>query len=972
MATKVNWKQLEKKWQKKWAWAKVHETDPKRGRPKYFVTTAYPYPNSPQHIGHGRTYTLTDVNARFHRMKGFNTLFPMGFHYTGTPIIAMAKRLAANDPDIIRTFTKLYEVPESKLEQLKNPVKMAQYFHEEIRKGMVEIGFSIDWRRQFTTIDPIYTQFIEWHFGKLMAKGLITSGTHPVGWCPNDQGPVGQHDTVGDVEAEIGEFYIVKFEKDGVNYPTATLRPETIFGVTNLWVKPGAKYVKARVDGESWVVSRQSVEKLRHQNHAVEVIEELDAKDLVWRTVYNPANKAEVPILPGEFVEPGNGTGVVMSVPGHAPYDYQALSDLKSQPMATQEAARLESIQPLSIIKLEGSSGVPAADAIAKFQVKNQKDPRLEDATKELYSREFHHGIMRENTGAYAGMPVSRARDAVAQDFSKTGNISKIFELLNRPVICRCGTECVVHIVENQWFINYGDSKWKELAHDCMGRMTLLPEESRNEFNYTVDWLREKACARKVGLGTRLPWDKEWVIESLSDSVVYMAYYILAKYVSKNWVVFKKFEKESSKLPDDFFDYIFLGEGDAKKVSERTRIPVRIIDGIRKEFLYFYPVDMRHSGKDLIPNHLTFYVFHHAILFPQERWPRGIVANGFVLKDGTKMSKSLENIIPLRQGIGKYGADPVRIGVLATAELGQDTDFSEALVVSIQERLGNLISQARKLRRVKAQSRGVSNLDRWLLSRLNEAVQTSNGSIEKLRVREVINKVVYQLDNDLAWYQRRLGPKKARGDNRRGVLRRVMETRARMLAPIAPHTAEEVWSLLGNRGLVAKAGWPEGEERLRNSEAEQAELLVRGTLEDTSEILKTTGLTPKRVVYYTAAAWKWRVYRRALEAATRQGGPGDFIREVMSEPDFRRMGNVAADYAGKAAQQARQTPEELRKTRLESGVFPEKKILEEASEFLGRELRAEVDAWSEDDRDVYDPKGRARIAEPYRPAIFIE
>jgi leucyl-tRNA synthetase len=326
----------------------------------------------------------------------------------------------------------------------------------------------------------------------------------------------------------------------------------------------------------------------------------------------------------------------------------------------------------------------------------------------------------------------------------------------------------------------------------------------------------------------------------------------------------------------------------------------------------------------------------------------------------------------LRQGITKYGADPVRIGVLATAELGQDTDFSEALVVSIQERLAGLISQARKLRQARARPKDYSKLDRWMLNRLNEVVRTATESMEKLRVREVINKALYQLDNDLAWYQRRLGPKKTKGGTRGPVLRKVLETRARLLAPIAPHTAEEVWSLLGNRGLVAKAAWPEEDARLKNSGAEQAELLVRGVLEDTSEILKTTGLTPKRVVYYATAAWKWRIYRKALEASARRGEPGDFIREVMSEPSFREMGRTAADYAGKVARQARETPEELRKTRLELGEFSEKEVLEEASGFLGRELRAKVEVWREGEGDAYDPKGRARLAEPFRPAIFVE
>src|SRR5437773_10809585 len=110
----VDWTSLEEKWRQRWHTEKQFESDPD-AKKKYFVTAAYPYPNSPQHIGHGRSYTLADVNARYHRMKGYNTLFPMAFHYTGTPIFAMAKRLGEKDLEIVKTFTTLYGVPESRL-----------------------------------------------------------------------------------------------------------------------------------------------------------------------------------------------------------------------------------------------------------------------------------------------------------------------------------------------------------------------------------------------------------------------------------------------------------------------------------------------------------------------------------------------------------------------------------------------------------------------------------------------------------------------------------------------------------------------------------------------------------------------------------------------------------------------------------------------------------------------------------------
>jgi leucyl-tRNA synthetase len=851
---------------------------------------------------------------------------------------------------------------------------MASFFRDDIRKGMVEIGLSIDWRREFTTIDPLYSRYIEWHFRTLNQKGLITRGTHPVAWCPNDKSPVGVVDTQGDVEPEIGESFLVKFQRDGVFYPTSTLRPETVFGVTNLWVNPEATYVRARVDEESWIISRETVERLQHQNHKVVVDREIPAGELLWKTVRNPVTDSEIPIFPGSFVEPDNGTGVVMSVPGHAPYDYQALADLKDKYAGSAEAGPvLQATNPISIIKLEGFSDLPAKDLIQKFGVKDQNDPHLEHATQELYSKEFHDGVMKENTGGYSGMPVAKARETIVQEMTRQGKMGTLLELRNAPVVCRCGTKCLVHILEDQWFINYGDPEWKKLAHKCLDRMIILPEEIRAEFNYTLDWLRERACARTVGLGTKLPWDPNWTIEALSDSVVYMAYYILSKYFTRDWVVFKKFEKDTSRLPDAFFNFTLLGQGAVDSVAEETGIPKRILNAIRTEFEYFYPVDMRHSARELVSNHLSFYIFHHSTLFPERQWPKGIVANGFVLMEGAKMSKSLQNIIPLRQGIARFGADPVRVGVLATAELGQDTDFSEGLAASIQERLATLLGQARKIGVKKTAGKSKpSTLDRWMISRLSSAVLMATSALDRLRVREAINIILYQLDNDVAWYKRRLGPKKPRSDNRDRILRRVLETRTRMMAPLAPHTAEEIWSRIGNKGFVVQSKWPEEDENEKDPSAERAETLVRQVLEDTGEILKATGIGPKRIAYYTAADWKWQVYLKALKAAGEKMRQGDFMKDVMGDPLLRSMGKTAADYASKALQQANQMPDVMRKSRIQDGITEEKTIFANAADFYQREYKCTINVWKEGDSGISDPKERARMAEPYRPAIYLE
>ncbi len=165
-------------------------------------------------------------------------------------------------------------------------------------------------------------------------------------------------------------------------------------------------------------------------------------------------------------------------------------------------------------------------------------------------------------------------------------------------------------------------------------------------------------------------------------------------------------------------------------------------------------------------------------------------------------------------------------------------------------------------------------------------------------MREVINTVLYQIENDTAWYQRRLGPRKKSHEGRDRVLKQVFDFKARMIAPLAPHVAEEMWASLGNKGMVAKADWPEFDESLHDSAAEAAESIIRQTLDDTAEILRATGLTPKRITYYSAAPWKWRIYQKALDMAVKsQTDQGNFIRDVMSDDqasnsDERRTAQV--------------------------------------------------------------------------------
>ncbi|MEM1650057.1 MAG: class I tRNA ligase family protein, partial [Sulfolobales archaeon] len=216
------------KWQREWDANKIYEEDPRADMPKFFITAAFPYPNSPTHIGNARSFLLADVIARYMRARGYNSLYPMGFHYTGTPILTMAESIAKNDSELIELFREFYEVPENEISRMKDPLELARYFHRVSRESMRMLGLGIDWRREFTTVDPEFQSFIRWQFRRLYEKNYVSRGTYPVGWCPLHQMPVGGHDTKDDKDPEIEEFTLVFFrDSRGRILPTATLRPET-------------------------------------------------------------------------------------------------------------------------------------------------------------------------------------------------------------------------------------------------------------------------------------------------------------------------------------------------------------------------------------------------------------------------------------------------------------------------------------------------------------------------------------------------------------------------------------------------------------------------------------------------------------------------------------------------------------------------------------------------------------------------
>ncbi|WP_423792489.1 leucine--tRNA ligase [Methanocaldococcus indicus] len=924
----INFHEIEKKWQERWEKAKIFEANPD-DREKFFITAAFPYLNGVLHAGHLRTFTIPEVVARYQRMKGKNVLWTFGYHVTGTPILGLAELIKKRDEKTIWAYTNLHNIPEEELIKLDTPEKIVEYFSKLADEAFKRMGFSLDNRRKFTTNDETFKKFITWQFYKLYEKGLIVKGSHPVRYCLRCDNPVEDHDILIGEEATIVEYILIKFKLGDSYLLAATLRPETVFGVVNIWINPNEDYIKAKVYDEDkkteeiWIISKKVAEKLKYQNKKIEILEEFKGESLLNKKALNLVTNREVPILPAEFVDVNVGTGIVMSVPAHAPYDYIALKDLN----------KLDEVGIISLIKVPNYSEYPAKDVVEKLNIKNQKDKeKLEEATKIVYKTEFHKGILNENCGEYKGLAVREAKDKIAEDLINKGIATIMYELSER-VVCRCGSECVVKLVKGQWFIKYSDKKWKELAHKCVDRMNFIPENLRKIFHEKIDWMKDKACVRRRGLGTKFPFDVNWIIESLSDSTIYPAYYTIAKYINE-------YNIPPESLTLELFDYIFLGKGDLDDVSKKSNLDKEIIEKMREEFIYYYPVDWRCSAKDLISNHLTFYIFNHVAIFPEEFWPKGIVVNGYVTIEGKKLSKSKGPLLPILEVAEKYGADVGRFYITTEAELPQDLDIKFKGLENTKKFLERVYLTVKEIKEMK-ESKENEFIDKWLLSVLYSDLKKYIEYMENFEMRKA-GLIIYKLFDDLRWYKRR------GGDNKE-ILIEFIEVLIKMLAPFTPHLAEEMWEMLGKKEFVSISKFPEVKEIDENLII--AEEYIKSLINDIKEIINVAKITPKKIYIYTAEDWKCEVCN--IINQHKDKNIREIMKIIMQNPEFRKKGKEISKLI-------------LQLIKMNIKAIDEIKVLENAKEFLEKEFNCEIIINGED-------KGnKKKLAIPMKPAIYIK
>jgi leucyl-tRNA synthetase len=733
---------------------------------------------------------------------------------------------------IVRQWNILLKmVPQDEIPEFVDPYYWLKYFPPIGVEHLKKFGVGVDWRRSFitTAVNPYYDAFIRWQFETLKAKNKIRFGKRNNIYSLVDGQVCADHDRSEGEGVGPQEYVLIKLQVLPVEdtsrhakmvklmeqQPTmpvylvpATLRPETMYGQTNCFVLPTGEYGAYVVDAtnEIFIMSARSARGLSCQLYKenmgytrdfgkITCLETFTGDELLGLPLKAPLAKYDkVYTLPLLTISMSKGTGVVTSVPSDAPDDYVSLKtlqdkeDFRAKFGITDEMVLPYEVVP--IISIEGYGNASAEFMCKKLKITSPNDKaKLTQAKDETYLKGFTLGIME--VGPHKGKKVSEAKPVIKQEMIDAGQACLYFEPESR-VVSRTNDECVVAATD-QWYLAYGEESWSEAVRKHIlnaEKFNAYDSKALDNYKYVVGWLKEWACTRQFGLGTQLPWDPVWVIESLSDSTIYMAYYTIAHLLQGEC----NLEGDPGKSPESIdpkcltpavFDYIYR----SGVLPVDCKISVHLLDRMKNEFRYWYPMALRVSAKDLIPNHLTMALFNHAAIWEEEPalWPQGYYTNGHVLVDAEKMSKSKGNFLMMDETLENFSADATRFACADAGDSMDDANFSRE---TADNAILSLINEdswiTETLAKPNLRTDGEFNImDKVLMNETNRLISAVTSAFKGMQFREGLQK---------GWFEMMLARNEYRAwcqdsglSEHREVVQRWAQTIVILMCPICPH-----------------------------------------------------------------------------------------------------------------------------------------------------------------------------------------
>lgn len=782
---------IEAKWQKRWADARVFESDAGGAKPKYYVLEMLPYPSGTLHMGHMRNYAIGDVVARVKRMRGFNVLHPMGWDAFGLP----AENAAIANKTHPREWTN------------RNIA--------EFKRALGRFGFSYDWRREVSTCEPEYYRWNQWFFLRMLERGLAYRKKSRVNWCPqcatvlaNEQvvnGCCWRHEDTIVESREIEQWFLrttayaeqllddlklleggwpervitmqrnwigksqgakVRFAIEGMSgagpVEVFTTRIDTIYGASAIILAPGHPLVAKLLEGTAGrAESEAKLARMKQTSVKAEDLATAEKEGLfTGRYALNPFNNARIPVWVGNFVLMEYGTGAIMAVPAHDERDFEFATKFGlPKPVV---------VEPLAD---KAVSVAPSPDG-----------PLTEPFT------EYGTSV---NSGPYSGLASEDAIARMTADAEKQGfgKGETIFRLKDWGISRQryWGTPIPVVYCEKDGLVPVPDEQLPVLLppNPKLTGMGESPLAATPEFVNTK-------CPKCGGTARRE-----------TDT--------MDTFVDSSWYFYRYCDPNNSNAPYD---------------------PAKVG--------YWFPIDQYIGGITHAILHLLYSRFWCKVMrdmgmITHSEPAARLFTQGMVQKGGSAMSKSRGNVVGAYEMAEKFGADTSRLYTLFAAPPEKDLEWSEQGIEGcwrFVNRVFRLVDRhAGALRGVRSGLRDAASVSEKERVLLRKAHQTLRRVTQDFETRWHFNSaiaLIMELANEIQ-AQEPLGE-----GVRPEVQKEVLELMTLMLAPMTPHLAEELWEMLGHTGGLWTVSWPAFDAELaRESEVEivvQVNGRVRGKL----------------------------------------------------------------------------------------------------------------------------------------------
>ncbi len=767
-------KEVERRVWKFWKDEKVYERVKKKNEKggKYYFCDGPPYATGQIHPGTAWNKCIKDAMCRYRRARGFHVRAQPGFDTHGLPIeVKVEQELKLKSKKDIEKMG----VPEF----IKRCKEFAMQYIGVMGEQFQRLGVWMDWERPYITYRDAYIESSWGTLKKAHEKELLERGEYVLPFCPRCETSVANYELEYD-DRDDPSIY-VKFKiapergkNDNEYLVIWTTTPWTLVANMGVMVHPDYQYVKVKVDDEFWIVAKErldAVMKAAGDKHAV-VVDEFSGRKLE-NVGYEQPLREKVPrhkdrkpvVMSAEFVTLEDGTGLVHTAPGHGPQDF-----------IVGKRYGIEAFCPV-------------------------------DRT----------GHYTGEAGAYKGIYVKDADKIIMKDLKDWGTLIRADTIRHRYPHCwRCKTP-LIFITTDQWFIMI--TRLKDRMFEEIDKTKWQPDFARTWFRDFVSSAPDWCISRQRYWGIPLPI---WVCEREKCGSM--------KVVGSR----EELGAKGKTIPELHIPYVDTVTFECKCGGTMRRVP-DVLDvwfdsgnaiwaSLEKGEENWYPCDFIVEGKDQIRGWFYSLLGSGLVLNDEIPYKNLLMHGHFVDEKGEKMSKSLGNFVPLEEIVDKYGADAFRLWSLSST-IWDDLKFNwddvkeAGKCISI---LWNLHVLALKFADFDAGRKVDYELeDEWLLLKLNELVDEATKNFDEYEVHSAVRAIREFVVEDLSRFYVKLAKKRIadgrNADGARSAISKSLFAVVRLLAPITPFIAEEIYQRAYRKkydeASVSLLGWPASEKR---------------------------------------------------------------------------------------------------------------------------------------------------------------